>query len=108
LAASTAINPVQILAPTTTRSGPLLRLGLGWVQLIAGLAFVFGTAWDIQWHTAVGRDRLWTSPHLMMLAGIAVAGLVSLAAVLKGTVDVRRGADARRSTTFLGLSLIHI
>jgi hypothetical protein len=53
--------------------------------------FLFGTAWDTQWHLAVGRDRLFTMPHVMMLVGIAVAGLFSLAALL---ADLWRGGFA--------------
>src|SRR4051812_42997368 len=52
---------------------------------ITGLAttlFLFGTAWDIQWHPAVGRDRALTSPHQFMLAGIGLAGLVALALIV--------------------------
>jgi hypothetical protein len=52
--------------------------------------FVFGTAWDVQWHAAVGRDRLLTAPHVLMLAGIAVTGLISLMALLFGRQG-RRG-----------------
>src|SRR4051794_22633062 len=50
--------------------------------VIAVALFLFGTAWDVQWHVSVGRDRLFTAPHLLMLAGIALAGLTSLATVL--------------------------
>ena len=30
----------------------------------------FGLAVDLQWHTDVGRDKLFTPPHIMILAGI--------------------------------------
>src|SRR5262245_56430788 len=43
--------------------------------------FLFGTAWDVQWHVTVGRDRLLTAPHVLMLVGIALAGVVNLAAL---------------------------
>lgn len=30
----------------------------------------FGLAVDLQWHTDVGRDKLFTPPHIMILAGV--------------------------------------
>ena len=30
----------------------------------------FGLAVDLQWHTDIGRDELFTPPHIMILAGI--------------------------------------
>lgn len=59
-----------------------IRLAGALVVAVALGLFVVGTAWDIQWHVNVGRDRVFTAPHLMMLAGIAVSGLVSLSLVL--------------------------
>jgi hypothetical protein len=34
-----------------------VRLALGWTILFAALVGLFAVSWDIQWHTAVGRDR---------------------------------------------------
>lgn len=67
------------------------RLAAGAAVLLALASFVLGTAWDIQWHTAVGRDRPLTWPHVLMLGGIALAGLASLALVLFDTWRFRRG-----------------
>ena len=58
---------------------------------LALLAFVVGTAWDTQWHVAVGRDRALTAPHVMMLLGITIAGLMSLVLVLLDTWRARQG-----------------
>src|SRR5262249_54428134 len=57
--------------------------------LAVGL-FLIGTAWDVQWHRSIGRDRLFTMPHVLMLAGIALAGLVSLVALLAEAWRFRR------------------
>jgi hypothetical protein len=67
---------------------------------VALLMFLFGTAWDIQWHPSVGRDRALTPPHLLMLGGIAASGLVSLAMVLLDTWRARSGktVDEANST----------
>src|SRR5262245_11246820 len=58
------------------------RLAVAAVTVAAVALFLFGSAWDVQWHLAVGRDRVLTAPHLLMLGGIALAGTVCLAAVL--------------------------
>tara|TARA_B110000444_G_scaffold260684_1_gene308663 strand:- start:4549 stop:6171 length:1623 start_codon:yes stop_codon:yes gene_type:complete len=36
----------------------------------------FGLAVDLQWHTDVGRDKLFTPPHIMILAGIIPTSLM--------------------------------
>lgn len=45
-----------------------------------------GLAWDIRWHTLVGRDSFWSPPHLLMYGGVALAGLVALGMVLHTSV----------------------
>ncbi|MBT5121526.1 MAG: hypothetical protein HOM38_02235, partial [Euryarchaeota archaeon] len=35
----------------------------------------FGLAVDLQWHTDVGRDKLFTPPHIMILAGVIPTSL---------------------------------
>jgi hypothetical protein len=57
---------------------------------LALISFLIGTYWDIQWHASVGRDRVLTPPHLMMLAGIALVGLASLTWILLETFQARR------------------
>jgi len=68
-----------------------MRLAGAAVLGMAAATFAVGTAWDIQWHTAVGRDRTFTPPHILMLGGIALLGLVSLALILLDTWRARRG-----------------
>lgn len=80
-----------------------LRLLLGWTTLLVALAGLFAVSWDIQWHTAVGRDRTLTAPHLAILGSITVMGLVALAAVLLETLWARRSASvAQEGTSFVG------
>ncbi|HET7770412.1 MAG TPA: hypothetical protein VFN74_16675, partial [Chloroflexota bacterium] len=62
-----------------------------YLLLCAELAFVFGAAWDIQWHYAIGRDRPFIPPHLLLLGGIATTGLLALGGVLWSTL--RASAD---------------
>lgn len=64
---------------------------------LVGLAvtiFIAGTAWDIQWHTDVGRDRVLTLPHVLMLSGIMMAGISSLLLILRESYRVWRGLSA--------------
>jgi hypothetical protein len=82
-----------------------LRL-VGAMLLGAALTiFLFGTSWDIQWHPSVGRDRPLTPPHLMMLGGITLSGLVSLLLILLDTWRARSGAavDESNSSQIFGL-----
>jgi hypothetical protein len=58
--------------------------------LLSELAFVAGAAWDIQWHYAIGRDRPFIPPHLLLLAGIALTGILALAGVLRHSFASRR------------------
>jgi hypothetical protein len=68
-----------------------LRAGLGVVLLVTQWAFVAGVAWDVQWHLVVGRDRPFTAPHLLLLAGIAGSGLCALGGVLWYSLTGREG-----------------
>jgi len=63
--------------------------------LISQLAFVAGAAWDIQWHYAIGRDRPFIPPHLLLLSGIVLTGAIALAGVLHWSVLASRGTASR-------------
>ena len=65
--------------------------------------FLFGTAWDVQSHVTVGRDRLFTTPHVLMLAGIALAGLINMTAVL---IDLRRTRRAKTGVVLSGVGAL--
>ena len=74
-------RPARLQAKALVDTVSVRRTGALVIAVALGL-FVIGTGWDIQWHVNVGRDRVFTAPHLMMLGGIALSGLVSLALVL--------------------------
>jgi hypothetical protein len=67
--------------------------------------FVVGAAWDIQWHPSVGRDRVLSSPHIVLLSGIALSGLLSLFLILLDSWRAwrGRGVSDSNSTTILGV-----
>jgi hypothetical protein len=78
-----------------------LRLALGGVTLLGALIFVFGTSWDIQWHSFIGRDRALVPPHLLMLGGILLSGVAALAEIVVETLWARTTPEvARLSTPF--------
>jgi hypothetical protein len=80
-----------------------LRLALGWVVLLGAAAFLFGTSWDIQWHSFIGRDRALVPPHQLMLGGILLCGVAALAEVAVESVWARSTpAVAGLSTPFAG------
>lgn len=81
-----------------------LRLALAWTILAASLGSLFAVSWDIQWHSAVGRDRTLTAPHLFILGSLVIAGLTALLAVLIETAWARRNTlVAQNGTRFAGV-----
>lgn len=50
--------------------------------LFAAACIVFGLIWDISWHMTIGRDTLWSPPHVLEQIGASVAGLACGAYVL--------------------------
>jgi hypothetical protein len=84
------------LQPAARSAG--LRLALGAGLLLGQWAFIFGAAWDVQWHIAVGRDRPFIPPHLLLLSGIALTGVLALAAAVCSTWAAWRGPAAPGAT----------
>jgi hypothetical protein len=81
----------------------LLRLTAGGTALFGVVLFVFGTSWDIQWHSFIGRDRALVPPHLLMLGGITLCGVAALSAVGVESFWARSTpAVARLGTPFAG------
>ncbi|MBV9229273.1 MAG: hypothetical protein JOZ18_08160 [Chloroflexi bacterium] len=90
--------PAQV---QSVRSVWILRLALGLITLLGAAIFFLGVSWDIQWHHFIGRDRTLIPPHVMMLCGVTISGVVAMAAVLIETIWVRRSLSlAQRSTPF--------
>jgi hypothetical protein len=58
------------------------RLGVGVTLLACLLVASAGLAWDIAWHTFIGRDSFLTPPHAVLYGGVAGAGVVGVAGVL--------------------------
>jgi hypothetical protein len=63
---------------------------------------MIGLIWDISWHMSIGRDGLFSAPHLAIYAGGIVAGIFSGYRVLRITFT---GSDIEksRSVRFWGI-----
>ena len=63
--------------------------------LAATTSILLGAIWDISWHMTIGRDSLWSAPHVFEQLGAAVAGTVCGAYVLWLTFAAPPEARAR-------------
>ncbi len=54
-----------------------------YISVIASMCVILGVLWDIAWHMSIGRDGLFSAPHVVTYAGAASAGLFSGFQVLK-------------------------
>jgi hypothetical protein len=59
-------------APLTRASRPLWPVA---AVLIASTLVVIGVIWDISWHMTIGRDTLWSPPHLATYAAAVIVGI---------------------------------
>ena len=83
-----------------------LRLSVAIIMLLGVFELIFGMAWDGQWHAAVGRDRFFTPPHVMMYSAVAIEGLLCLGMVLVETIRYRRqvpGVNDLTTSKVLGI-----
>jgi hypothetical protein len=82
-------------AVPVSRAIELAPLAIGLLGLALGWA---GSAWDVAWHRAIGRDTFWTTPHLGIYAGTMLSGIAALVA----TATAMRGRAARASELVVG------
>ncbi len=54
-----------------------------YISVIASMCVIAGILWDIAWHMSIGRDGLFSAPHVVTYIGAAGAGLFSGYQVLK-------------------------
>jgi hypothetical protein len=46
-----------------------------WCAILSVICAVVGSAWDISWHEAVGRDTFWTPAHMLIYMSGILAGI---------------------------------
>lgn len=92
------------MKPAISTDHPLLLHGVALVSLVVAL---FGTYWDDAWHTDIGRDTFWSPPHILLYAGIALAGASIGARALRRYLETRsiRGVLATRG---LAISIVGV
>jgi hypothetical protein len=87
MAAASAALSIDDAGPTDrAASPPGFRAFCAILVVLAFLTAGYGLYWDIQWHEFVGRDSFFIPPHLLLYAGIAVAGIATLLSILYESV----------------------
>lgn len=70
--------------------------------VFSSLCIVWGLLWDIMWHMSIGRDGLFSPPHLLIYVGAVMSGLFSGYQILRLTF--RKNAPERaESVRFWGV-----
>ncbi|MBR9989131.1 MAG: hypothetical protein KFH98_05205 [Gemmatimonadetes bacterium] len=83
MAASVATVPRPQETVTPSGVAPPISLWTAYAVLFASTSVVIGVLWDISWHQSIGRDTLFSLPHLAIYLGGVVAGIVSGVHVLR-------------------------
>ncbi|MBO0951228.1 hypothetical protein J2I46_21770 [Fibrella sp. HMF5405] len=81
------------------------RLGLptySYAVVFASFCIIMGLLWDIMWHMSIGRDGLFSAPHVVMYVGALVSGLFSGYQILSLTFR-KDHPDRVRSVKFWGI-----
>lgn len=84
---TTAAEATGRIRGRQTEAGPA-GAGGGWlvgVLLFSSLCIVTGLIWDISWHMTIGRDTLWSPPHVLEQIGAGLAGFACGFLVLRTT-----------------------
>ncbi|GAB2775039.1 hypothetical protein GCM10027275_17610 [Rhabdobacter roseus] len=96
------------LHPPLTTQPPARQtdLGLGIPTYVYAVVFssfcvITGLIWDICWHISIGRDGLFSPPHLIIYVGAVVSGIFSGYEVLR-TTFVGSLAEKERSVKIWG------
>ena len=63
---------------------------------------IFGWNWDISWHRSIGRDQVWTWPHVAIYVALAIAFACNAWLVLRGTFGVGKAEPGIRVLGFHG------
>jgi hypothetical protein len=82
MAASVVTVPRPQTATPAEAAPPISFLTASAV-LFASASVIIGVLWDISWHQSIGRDTLFSPPHMAMYVGGVVAGIVSGVHVLR-------------------------
>ncbi len=81
------------------------RLGIPtyvYAVVFSSLCIVWGLLWDIMWHMSIGRDGLFSPPHLLIYVGAVVSGLFSGYQILRLTL-LKNAPERAESVRFWGV-----
>ncbi len=96
--------PASAAQHTSVRTGDW-RLGIPtyiYAVVFSSACIIVGLIWDIMWHMSIGRDGLFSPPHLVLYVGAVVAGLFSAYQILGLTFGQDRVTKSR-SVRFWGV-----
>ncbi|MCC8426508.1 hypothetical protein [Mucilaginibacter sp. UR6-11] len=84
---SITLSPTQTLAETkaVSHAAPVNLPVYIYAVVFASFCITVGLIWDISWHTSIGRDGLFSPPHLATYIGAVTSGIFSGYYVLRLT-----------------------
>jgi hypothetical protein len=89
------LRPADGTLARTVSSDPGDQWVVG-VLLFSSACIIVGLLWDISWHMSIGRDTLWSPPHVLEQVGAALAGLscgwLALRTTFGGSAEARARA----------------
>lgn len=98
-------------APADTRApeSVLGRVAFGlpialWGAFLSNLCMLVGWHWDISWHRSIGRDTVWTPPHISIYLALIVAFIYNSSLIVSQTFGSRRDVPGIRIFGFNGPS----
>jgi len=113
-AGSVQVGRAALLSPTVATDAAAERRESRVRRVAAALiaagfgASIVGVGWDVQWHAAVGRDSFFIPSHLLLYSGVIIAGLLSLALVLRDSrLWGRPGSGVSDANTVRVLGVFH-
>ncbi len=81
------------------------RLGIPtyiYAVVFSSACIIVGLIWDIMWHMSIGRDGLFSPPHVVLYMGAVVAGLFSAYQILSLTFG-KDNREKSRNIRFWGI-----
>jgi hypothetical protein len=73
-----------------------------WLLVFSTTSIITGLLWDISWHMSIGRDTLFSPPHLLIYAGGIVAGLGSIFKMFMITFSANKSEEREKCVNFWG------
>jgi hypothetical protein len=81
-AASALLSAIEFRGVERIEAPPVFRAYCA-IAMVVGFFFAgYGLNWDLQWHEFVGRENFFIPPHVLLYAGVALAGIAALLSIL--------------------------